>query len=130
MGCILALWLLKGENQLSNIPVTIYTDSQSFIQSIGSRRAKSGSYLTDEFVKVAEQLTRGLPPSPPKLRIKISWIAARSGVAGNEKADRKARSAANGLTSTHNQLPPILRKPLPLNADLIKEQFSLTLREE
>ena len=50
VGCILALWLLKDENQLSHTATSIYMDSQSFIQSIGARRAKSGScYDFDRF---------------------------------------------------------------------------------
>ena len=78
VGCILALWMLKGKNQLSHTPISIYTDSQSFIQSIGARRAKSGSYLTDEFVRIAEQITAGLAPSALDLSIKLRWVPAHS----------------------------------------------------
>ncbi|KAF8801937.1 hypothetical protein BYT27DRAFT_7197650, partial [Phlegmacium glaucopus] len=58
------------------------------------------------------------------------WIAAHSNVAGNEHADREAHSAASGAASPVTHLPQLLRRQLPLNSVLIKEQMATTLQEE
>jgi ribonuclease HI len=129
VGCLLAIWMLKGLNRLSRTPISIYTDSQSFIQSIGARRAKSGSYLTDEFLRLANLVTGDTAPSTMTHRIHLHWVAAHSKVSGNEQADREARLAARGSVSPLDQLPPILKKPLPLNVGKLKDKFDTRLKK-
>ena len=126
VGCIMALWLLKGENPLSQAPISLCMDSQAFIQSIGARRASSGSYLSDEFIKQAEHMTR-FRILEESNKIQLCWIAAHSKVIGNERANSEAPTATRGTVSTPNQLPGILKRPLPLNSNLIKEQYAMEL---
>jgi ribonuclease HI len=130
VGCILALWLLRGEDQLSDRSISLYTDSQAFIQSMGARRARTGSYLTDELIRIAEQIIGRATRGPITHRVKIRWIAAHINVVGNERADREARLAASGETTASTHLPRILKRRLPLNAELIKEKMAFQLGEE
>ena len=127
--CILALWLLKDENQLSISPISIYTDSQSFVQSFKYQRARPGSYISDFFMKTAVQITKGVCPDILTHRVKLRWIAAHSNVTGNERADREAREVAKGRSSPCTSLPKLLKSQLPLNADLVKENFKARLMD-
>jgi len=129
VSCVLALWLLKDENQLSISPISIYTDSQSFVQSFKDQRAKTGSYISNFFMKTAAQITKGVCPDILTHRVKLRWIAAHSNVTDNEWADREAHKVAKRRSSPHTSLPKLLKSQLPLNADLVKENFKARLMD-
>jgi len=77
--------------------------------------------------KNPEQITGRPTQSALEPSIKLRWIPAHSSVYGNELMDREARSAANGMVSAPGLLPDMLRQPLPLNAEKIKENYALSL---
>lgn len=71
--------------------LTIFTDSQAAIQAVRNPRRPSGQYILTAIYKGVKTLgERGLPPE----NIKIHWIPAHVGVAGNEAADEVAKEAA------------------------------------
>jgi hypothetical protein len=83
-----------------------------------------------EFTRLADQLvTASNPPINPK-KITLKWIAAHKEVQGNEKADTEAKKAAAGESSPPDQLPHILRTPLPQSANAAKTHFKSLLKEE
>jgi zinc-binding in reverse transcriptase len=49
-------------------------------------------------------------------------MAGHVGIAGNERADREAKRAVNGLTSDKKLLPPLLRQKLTYNSAALKEE--------
>lgn len=53
----------------------------------------------------------------------IRWILSHSKIKGNEKADELARKAADHKSSRITDLPPYLRKSLPINASAEKQAF-------
>jgi hypothetical protein len=55
--------------------------------------------------------------------ITFRWISSHSGVAGNERADKEAKKAAEGQSSRRELLPPLLRKKLPKSATATKRVF-------
>ena len=65
------------------------------------------------------------PPDMPKFALK--WIAAHEGVTGtNERVDEEAKRVAQGESSPPEELPPILRKRLPISASATKQEFAET----
>ncbi|EDR00811.1 uncharacterized protein LACBIDRAFT_313006 [Laccaria bicolor S238N-H82] len=50
----------------------------------------------------------------------LRWVAVHKGVTGNERVDKEAKRAAQGDSSTQEELPPILRKHLPYSASAVK----------
>jgi hypothetical protein len=52
------------------------------------------------------------------------WKSKSAGIAGNEKADKEAKRAAEGDTSNTEELPCFLRKPLRISTSATKQKFS------
>jgi hypothetical protein len=61
-------------------------------------------------------------------RLTIRWISSHSKVGRNEEADRLAKDAADGRSSTRNDLPHILRSLLPTSASATKQAFDGKLK--
>ena len=129
-GAIMALWLLKGSNRISRLPISIYSDSQAVLKSLIAQRASPGFHMVQEFTGLAETLLRGIDPAHRSQRIKLHWIAAHKDVKGNEKADEEAKKAATGDSSPVERLPRILRKPLPPSIGVTKHQYLIKLCKE
>lgn len=115
VGAILAAWIIQTQPELIRSTVSIYTDSQALIKATKSRRNGSGSYLLTTF----RALTRAVPNE-----LSLRWISGHTEVMGNEEADKLAKDAAQGESSPHDQLPPLLRRPLPYSATARKQVYT------
>ena len=128
VGSILAAWLLQGRPEIGKTAVTSYSDSQAFIKATRARNAGPGQYLVLDYLRLTEAMTDDTdipcPPDMPKFALK--WIAAHEGVTGNERVDEEAKRAAQGESSPPEELPPILRKRLPISASATKQEFAET----
>jgi ribonuclease HI len=116
VGILLAAWLLRTTPGSARFSFSIYTDSQTSIRFLGKRYTGSSSYIIDAF--------RNMVDTP----FKVNWISGHSDVRGNMKADDLAILAAQGRSSPAADLPPLLRKPLPLNADAEKRIYDHEIR--
>ncbi|KAF8804315.1 hypothetical protein BYT27DRAFT_7259301 [Phlegmacium glaucopus] len=128
VGGLMALWLLRGSNRISCLPISIYSDSQAFIKSIGAQRAISGYHLVEDFTRQAESLVAHSEPTRPPEKIVLRWIAAHENVKGNERADQEAKKAAAGAATLVGHLPHSLQQPLPLSAGILKTQYMYQLK--
>ncbi|KAF8814387.1 hypothetical protein BYT27DRAFT_7082368 [Phlegmacium glaucopus] len=82
----MALWLLWGSNQISHLPISIHSDSQTF----------SGYHLISHLTRQAETLIANSESTRIQKRITLRWIAAYENLKGNERADEEAKKAAAG----------------------------------
>ena len=124
------LWMLRGSNRISCFPISIYSDSQAFIRLIGAQRAKAGYHIVEKFINQAESLIEQTAPIRKPEKIRLRWIAAHCNVLGNEHADKEAKKAAAGASSTNKLIPPFLQSPLPSSTGPIKAQFMNQLNLE
>jgi hypothetical protein len=127
---MMALWLLRGSNRISRLPISIYSDSQAVLKAIRAQRASPGFQLIKEITSMAEALIQTVDPPQRRHRIRLCWITAHKDVRGNEKADEEAKKAASGAVTSVDHLPPLIRSPLPPSIGVTKHQYLLKLREE
>jgi ribonuclease HI len=119
VGVILALWLIQNTPETLGQKVTLYIDNQALIKAIPTPKATPAQYLLNS-LRIAANGTG--------CRLTIRWISSHSKVKGNEEADRLAKDAANGRSSTRDNLPHILRNPLPTSASALKQTFNAKLK--
>jgi hypothetical protein len=62
-------------------------------------------------------------------KITFRWISSHSEVKGNEEADTLAKAAAQGRSSRKEELPHLLRAPLPVSISAAKQKFQATLNK-
>ena len=117
---LLALWMLRGSNRISCLPISIYFDSQAFIRLIGAQRAKAGYHLVEQFTNQADLLIEQATPTRTPEKIRLRWIAAHNNILGNECADKEVKKATAGATSSNTHIPPFLQSPLPFSTKSTK----------
>ncbi|KAJ6614991.1 ribonuclease H-like domain-containing protein, partial [Mycena sp. CBHHK59/15] len=88
VGAILALDIIKGTPRLTE--VDIFTDCQPAIIALASPHPQPGQYLLALFHTHHRRLLR----ARPALKVRIHWVPAHVGIAGNEAADARAKEAA------------------------------------
>ncbi|KIJ98006.1 hypothetical protein K443DRAFT_104689, partial [Laccaria amethystina LaAM-08-1] len=81
-------------------------------------------------MRLTETLNDGtdIPSTTGTVKFALKWIAAHKGVVGNERVDEEAKRAAQGDSSPPEELPPILRKRLPLSAAAVKQEHAEGLK--
>lgn len=119
VGGILAMWLVTNTPDTIGKAVSVFSDSQALLRAIASPRPASGQYLIQDLRNKASN-------APAKIR--FNWISAHSKVRGNEKADVLAKEAAEGRANGRQDLPPLLRNPLPISASSLKQEFHSTMK--
>ena len=118
-GAILALWILDRTPAVIGKRVSLYTDNQSIVTTLPHPKATSGQHL----LSLLRSAIRGVG-----CRLTVKWISGHSKVKGNEEADKLAKDAAAGISSTGADLPHILRRPLPTSASALKQGFMEELK--
>jgi ribonuclease HI len=119
VGVILALWIIQSVPETLGKKVTLYIDNQSVIKAITTPSSTSGQHLLNSLRTAANRTG---------CRLTIRWISSHSKVKGNEEVDKLAKDAADGKSSTRNELPHILRNPLPTSASALKQTFNAELK--
>ena len=109
-------WLLHTTPDSARFSFSIYTDSQTSIRFLGKWYTGSSSYIIDALCNTVD--------TP----FKVNWISGHSDIWGNMKADDLAILPAQGHSSPAVDLPPLLRKPLPLNANSEKWIYDHKIR--
>ncbi|KAF7372603.1 hypothetical protein MVEN_00123200 [Mycena venus] len=106
-GAILALDIIAGTPRLTD--VDLFMDCQPTIHAISSPRSQPGQYLLAAF----HALLGRLSDKHRTLRIRIHWVPAHVGIAGNELVDAHAKDAALGdLTPLASRIT-LFESPLP-----------------
>ena len=124
VGMLLALHLIATEKR-NGSPSFIAVDNHAALKAFDSDMRRPGHHIAHEFLTLAEclQKRRG----KHKLKLTLRWSAGHCGIDGNEKADREAKKAVSGNTSTAKLLPPLLRKPLLINPAAAKRAYNESL---
>ena len=120
-AAILALWILENTPETIGKTVSLYIDNQSLIMALPALRASSGQYLLNALSLAAAGIGCNLT---------FRWISGHSKVKGNEEADKLAKDAAEGHSSTRNDLPHILRNALPTSISALKQAFNTSLKDK
>ena len=120
-GMLLAIHLITTE-QRSAKSCLIAVDNQATLRAFDLDLRRPGHHLAREFLDLANGLQKRRGKCKPKLALK--WSAGHCGIEGNKRADREAKKAANGTTSTTKLLPALLRKPLLINPSAVKRAYN------
>ena len=128
VGSILGAELLYREKKAIQGP-SVALDNTPAIQATQQLRPAPSHYLTDYFhdrIEALFQKGRVLRHEGFALR----WVPGHLGIDGNEIADREAKRAAKGRSSTSKALPRLLRRPLPLSASKAKQVHIAQLQKQ
>ncbi|KAJ7356779.1 hypothetical protein DFH08DRAFT_655242, partial [Mycena albidolilacea] len=106
-GAILALDIIAGTPRLTDADVFI--DCQPAIAALASPKPQPGQYLLATFHAILARLLR----ARRTLRIRIHWVPAHVGIAGNEMVDACAKAAAQGASSPLATRIKLFESPLP-----------------
>jgi ribonuclease HI len=147
IGIAMALHMLKARNRQLTKPISICSDSQALLKALRNQHPHAGHYILDKIHDAAEGLHAkqdGLFNRSERLEslaegrewkgrtsgvidLQMHWVPGHSGYERNEKADEKAKKAAQGLSSKAKLLPPFLRKRLPASVSALRQNFMASL---
>lgn len=121
-GLILGLHILHQQlatqpQRHDSLDITFYSDNEAALDAITLHKTKAAVELWHAFHNSLQALLDRFPWT----NLTFRWLPGHAGVPGNERADRLAKEAAMGQRSSTQQLPTVLRPPLPHNpTSLIK----------
>jgi len=127
VGLLLAMHLIRTERQGATSSV-IAIDNQAALRAFNSELRKPGHHLAQEILSLATRIQKRR--SNDKYSLTLRWTAGHISIAGNEKADSKAKNAAASLSSDKELLPPYLRKPLLINPSAVKRKLIDKLKKD
>jgi ribonuclease HI len=149
VGVTMALHLLKLRNRQLTHPTSICSDSQALLLALDNQRSHAGQYILDIIHDFAEDLhakqdglfnrterreaiANGLAWEGRKsgvIDLQLHWVPGHCDYARNERADKEAKKAAQGLSSDAKCLPSFLRKPLPASISALRQDHLQSIRK-
>ena len=117
LALLLGMHLLSTEEHVDR-SAAIGCDNQAALRAFQSVLRSPGHHIAREIILSANRKMK--KKGRRKLKIIMRWTAGHEGIVGNELADREAKRAAQGHSSEKHLLPPLARKPLPINPTAIK----------
>ena len=128
VGGILGCWMMNNSPHLGAENITLYTDSQYFLNATQSTVPQTGHHLIQYFNSLAREL---YGENRPAHAFTMQWIPGHGKSRGNRRADEEAKKAALGDTTRIQQLPPELKyRPLPHSAKALKAAYMNELTQE
>jgi len=127
VGLLLALHLI-GTERCSATSCSVAVDNQAALKAFDSELRNPGHHLAREILQLANRVQKRR--SKRKYSLTLRWTAGHIGIPGNEKADRKAKKVASGLSLINELLPPYLRKPLLINPSAVLRANNDALNKE
>ncbi|KAF8597945.1 hypothetical protein BDV93DRAFT_451977, partial [Ceratobasidium sp. AG-I] len=127
IGLQLALHLLSQEREVRK--VEIYVDNQAVVRTL---LAKKTDNMTHMFIHLGKMLTT-LKRRNKELELETRWIPGHVDVAGNEKADKAAKEAAQGDGEGDGQdgeLPEHLEQGITINPTAAKRTYKSKTKEK
>ena len=118
IGAILAIWIIRNTIETIGKTVSLYIDNQAIVMALAGNGHSSGQHL----IRSLKTAVNGLP-----CNITLRWISSHSEVKGNEAADKLAKAAAQGRSTRREDLPHLLRSPLPVSVSAAKQEFQARL---
>jgi ribonuclease HI len=122
-GMILALEMIRREEGEVKA-VMIGVDNQAAIMAVTKHEPAPGHHLIDTFLDTLDKARQ----EKGDFECTIHWTPGHHGVMQNEKADEKAKEAAQGDTSAKHLIPKALRGAIPWSKSAIQQKFHRKLR--
>jgi len=125
-GQILALRMLQ-ENPypLHGMSAMIATDNQAAMRAHSNRKHGAGSYLIGEATRILQDVLKKWPT----LKVTLRWVPGHEGIEGNERADKEAKRAAEGLHQNRRANFGALAKQLPASKSATLQKFKRQAKE-
>ncbi|KZP09544.1 hypothetical protein FIBSPDRAFT_759802, partial [Athelia psychrophila] len=120
IGAIMGLHLLLSFTRRLRSPTIIGCDNQAILRGLTNQKLHSGHYLLDSIHDLEER--RGV------VDLQLHWVPGHKDFEPNERADCKARKAAEKLTSPMKDLPVCLRKVLPFSVAALRQENTAKLK--
>jgi len=127
VGLLLAMHLI-GTERKGATSCSIAVDNQAALRAFNSELRKPGHHLACEILQLANRTQKRR--SKRKYSLLLRWTAGHISIPGNELADSEAKRAAAGHTTSHEHLPPYLRKPLLINPSAVIRKRNDDLKME
>lgn len=126
MGLLLGTHLLSSLSHHLRNPV-ICLDNQPSIQAVANQKPHPAHYLLDHLHDATKSLKQKELRKPNGIfgdfTLLLTWTPGHEGIPENEHADKLAKEAAKGLSSSRHSLPSSLRRPLPTSAPATKQRL-------
>jgi ribonuclease HI len=124
VGLLLGLHLIKTEKSRTSYALGV--DNQAVLSAVATPGNRSGHYLADMFLNAAFNIRK--TNGTANYSLMLRWMAGHVNIEGNETADKEAKLAAEGTSSTKLLLPKTLRKPLKHNKSAANQTHKSELK--
>jgi ribonuclease HI len=127
VGILMGLHLIKTKKR-SKVRCVINIDNQAALKVVSSNLTKPGQHIVAKTLQMVKQLKKQRGNS--RFGLTFRWSAGHIGIAGNEDADREAKTAAEGESSDKQDLPAYLHKPLGHSLSAIRQKQYENLKQK
>lgn len=126
IGILLGLHLIKTDKK-GRMSYSMRVDNRAALSTLRAVKSSPGQYITNAILNMAYQTRKTRNSENYSLRFR--WTAGHVGIPGNEKADVKAKAAAEGKTLIKKDLPPLLCKKLQHNKSALRQHRHRMLKK-